>query len=217
MVEPLVKAGYTVFVINHRAAPQFRYPAAVEDAERAVRFIRHNAARYGVSPARIGGIGASSGAYLTTLLGVRSGPGDKDDPDPVNREDARLQSIVTLCAPEDLTADFPTYSSTALASFLGTLRQPDKATAEWKLYRDASPLTYVSSDDPPTLLIHGDKDGIVPFEQAEKMEQALRQANVAAKLIRLPGAGHQFAPKPEYPDFTSEMTRWFDDNLVKSK
>src|SRR5215467_6622828 len=69
-VPPLTEAGYTVFVINHRATPTFRYPAAVEDAQRAVRFIRHNAAKYGIDPARIGGAGGSSGAHLVSMLGT---------------------------------------------------------------------------------------------------------------------------------------------------
>ncbi|MCH7475257.1 MAG: alpha/beta hydrolase, partial [Gemmatimonadetes bacterium] len=71
----LLDAGYTVFTINHRAAPRFRYPAAVEDAQRAVRFIRHNAQRYGVDPDRIGGYGGSSGAHLVSLLGTMDGDG----------------------------------------------------------------------------------------------------------------------------------------------
>src|SRR5215831_1788456 len=73
------EAGYTVFAITHRATPTFRYPAQVEDAERAVRFIRAKAAKYGIDPARLGGAGGSSGAHLVSLLGTMSGPGDSKD------------------------------------------------------------------------------------------------------------------------------------------
>jgi acetyl esterase/lipase len=64
-----------VFAVTHRATPTFRYPAQVEDAERAVRFIRANAGKYGIDPARLGGAGGSSGAHLVSLLGTMSGPG----------------------------------------------------------------------------------------------------------------------------------------------
>jgi len=212
-VKPLVAAGYTVFVINHRGAPQFRYPAAIEDAERAVRFVRVNAARFGISPERIGAVGASSGGHLVSWLGVRSGPGDSSDTDAVNRGQAKVQAVVAFCPPEDLTAAFPTYASTAIASFLGTARPPSPKAPEWKLYQTASPIQHVSPDDAPLLLIHGDNDQVVPFEQSEKMEAALRQAQVQTKLIRVPGAGHAFGPRPDYPDFTGEMVRWFDTHL----
>ena len=216
-VTPLVAAGYTVFVINHRAAPHFRYPAAIEDAERAVRFVRHNAARFGVAPDRIGAVGASSGGHLVSLLGVRSGDGDPSHPDLVNRQQARVQAVVAFCPPEDLTAMFPTFAATSLASFLGTGRPLEETRPEWKLYQDASPIQHVSSEDAPLLLIHGDKDEVVPFEQSERMESALRQAKVPTALIRVPGSGHLIQAKPGLPDFTGEMVRWFDTHLRREK
>jgi len=210
-----VAAGYTVFVINHRAAPAFRYPAAIEDAERAVRFVRHHATRFGISPDRIGAAGASSGGYVASMLGVRSGAGDPDDGDAVNRQQARVQAVVAYCPPEDLTGAFSSFGMTAIAAFMGTLRPPDPKSAEFKAYQQASPIASVSGDDAPVLLIHGDQDQLVPIEHSEKMEAALRGANVPVKLIRVTGAGHAIEPKPEYPDFTTEMIRWFDAHLRK--
>lgn len=90
-VPSLTEAGYTVFAITHRAIPTFRHPAQFEDAQRAVRFMRANAAKYGTDPARIGGAGGSSGAHLVSMLGTQGGPGDTSDADPVNRESSRLQ------------------------------------------------------------------------------------------------------------------------------
>ena len=80
---PLVAAGYTVFAVNHRAAPRFPYPAAVEDVQRAVRFVRYHATRYGVSPDRIGAMGGSSGGHLASLLGVLDGGGQAGDRSPI--------------------------------------------------------------------------------------------------------------------------------------
>ncbi len=75
---PLVAAGYTVFTVNHRAVPRFQYPAAVEDVQRAVRFIRYHAVDYGIHPNRIGAVGGSSGGHIVSMLGVLDGEGDPD-------------------------------------------------------------------------------------------------------------------------------------------
>ncbi len=100
---PLAAAGYTVFGINHRASPRFRHPAHLEDAQRAVRFVRHHAGEFGIRPDRIGAIGGSSGGHLVSLLGVLDGTGTADDDSPVNRESAKVQTVVARAAPTDLT------------------------------------------------------------------------------------------------------------------
>jgi acetyl esterase/lipase len=99
---PLLRAGYTVFAINHRAAPRFHYPTAVEDVQRAVRFVRHHARQYGINPSRVGGVAGSSGAHLLGLVAMLGAEGMADDADPVNREPATLQTIVLRAAPTDL-------------------------------------------------------------------------------------------------------------------
>lgn len=218
MYQPLLAAGYTVFVINHREAPRFRYPAAVEDAERAVRFIRHNAQRFGVSAERIGGVGASSGGYLVSMLGVRNSAGKNADDDPVERQSAHLQAVVAFSPPEDLTGNLGALAASALGSFIGTIRLPNPNSPEWKLYREASPISYVGPHSAPMLLIHGERDDLIPPEQSEKMASALAQANVASRLIRVPGAGHDdLMQRPEYREFTSEMVKWLDRYLRMQK
>ena len=100
----LAEAGYVVFSIAHRAAPRFRYPTAVEDAQRAVRFVRHNAARFGIRAERIGVVGGSSGGHLALMLGLMDGKELADDGDAVNRESAKVQCVVARAAPADLGA-----------------------------------------------------------------------------------------------------------------
>jgi hypothetical protein len=90
-VPALLEAGYTIFSITHRATPTFAYPIPVEDVQRAVRFVRHNAEQYNINPESIGGVGGSSGAHLLSLMGTLEGSGNGADPDPVNRQRARLQ------------------------------------------------------------------------------------------------------------------------------
>jgi acetyl esterase/lipase len=209
---PLVAAGYTVFSISHRAAPRFRYPAAVEDVQRAVRFVRHNARQYGVDPARLGGIGGSSGAHLVGLVAMLRAPGITDDPDPVNREAATLETVVLRAGPFSMGLD-PV--GNAQVSFMGVLPQGPEA----RVYAAASPITHVSPGAPPTLLLHGDADETVPYAQAEAMEKALRAANVPVQLLRIPGGKHgptfggRAARRDDWPDYLGATTAWFDRYL----
>src|SRR5262249_5344297 len=152
-VPSLTRAGYTVFAITHRATPTFRYPAPIEDAQRAARFVRANAAKYGIDPARIGGAGGSSGAHLVSMLGTMGGPGDASDTDPVNRESAKLQCIVARAAPLDLLRMSPSIGTDALALFLGSrvTESTPKTSAEYRTAWAASPINYVSSETAPFL------------------------------------------------------------------
>jgi acetyl esterase/lipase len=219
-VPSLVEAGYTVFALTHRATPTFRYPAQLEDVQRAVRFIRHNAAKYAIDPARIGGMGGSSGAHLITLLATLDGAGDATDPDPVNRENGKLQCVVARAAPVDLT-QMNGNLGTPLVTLLLSARVDEatpKNSAEYKSAWRASPINYVSADDSPILLIHGDADRTVPFHQSELMEAALKKANVPVKLLRIEGGDHgpDFPGAKNPPDYKAEMVKWFDTYLRKT-
>ena len=209
----LASAGYTVFPVNHRAVPRFRYPAPVEDVQRAVRFIRHNAVRFGIRADRIGASGGSSGGHLVSMLGTMDGQGSPADSDPVERESSKVQCVVARAAPVDfLTGDNGNF-------VLGMAKPRGDAhdTAEYRTYRDASPVTYVTPDDPPFLLMHGDKDESVNFSQSVEMQAKLKAAGVPVKLLIVPGAGHgpAFPGAMNPPDYMGEMVRWFDTYLMK--
>jgi len=219
-------AGYTVFVINHRAAPRFRYPAPIEDAQRAVRFVRSRATDYGVAADRIGAWGSSSGGHLAELLGTLDGKGEASDSDPVNRLSAKVQAIVALFAPADLPSMYGTTSVpgnlSALMGFASAAGGPPGRSRpddiENREYREASPLTHVTADDAPMLLIHGDQDVVVPMKQSELMESALRRVGVAVTFVKVPGGQHgpnfRFpAGDPRLPDHKGEAVRWFDAHL----
>jgi acetyl esterase/lipase len=217
----LLAAGYTIFVPNHRATPRFQYPAAVEDIQRAVRFIRHNAKQYGIDPTRIGGIGGSSGGHLVGLTAMLGSKGIADDPDPVNREPATLQTIVLRAAPSDLTAMIgaSTLGTMAVSAFVGRPLTPDADSQA--AYRVASTTTHVSTAAPPVLLLHGDADDVVPYAQSESMEAALKAANVPVKLIRVTGGVHgpNFGaggkPHAQFLDVLRETTDWLNRHLKK--
>ena len=215
----LLRAGYTVFAINHRASPRFQYPAPVDDVQRAVRFVRHQARQFGIDPSRLGALGGSSGAHLVGLVAMLAAPGIADDPDPVNRESAALQCIVLRAAPSDLTKMIgsSTIGTAAVVSFLGRL--PTPSSDDQKVYRASSPLAHVSASSPPVLLLHGDADDTVPYQQSVGMEAALRAVNATVKLVRVPGGAHgsDFGtggkPHPQFPEILKESVAWFDRHL----
>jgi acetyl esterase/lipase len=210
---PLLRSGYTVFAINHRAAPRFHYPTAVEDVQRAVRFVRHHAKQYGIDPNRLGAVAGSSGAHLIGLVAMLAAKGIDADTDAVNREPATLQTVVLRAAPTDIRKN----NQGAVVSFMERL--PDRTPEDQKVYSAASPITHVSSSSPPVLLLHGDSDDTVPFEQSVAMEAALRRVSVPVKLVRVAGGEHgpnfgtDGKPHPELPKVFDETVAWLDAHL----
>ena len=217
-IQKLNAAGYTTFVVTHRAAPRFRYPAALEDVQRAVRYVRQHSARYGIRDDRIGALGGSSGGHLVCLLGTLDGKGNSADADPVERQSSKVQCVVALYPATDLAKVDTPSGSVTVTSFMG-LRPPrndaSKAEPDGKLYLEASPVSHVTSDDAPFLLIHGDADKTVPYAQSELMEAALKQAGVPVALIRVPGGGHgsSFPGATQTLDWAGQAVQWFDLNL----
>jgi acetyl esterase/lipase len=208
----LSAAGYTTFVVTHRAAPRFHYPAAVEDVQRAVRYVRQNAARYGIDKDRIGALGASSGGHLVSMLGTQDGKGTADNPDPVEQQSSRVQCVVALYPVTDPSKVDTISGVQAVTSFMGAPARFDP-----KRFREAAPLTYVTADDPPFLLIHGDADKTVPFNQSEAMEAALKKAGVTVKLVRVPGGDHgsNFPGNTQKMDWPGMTLEWFETYLKK--
>lgn len=209
-IPKLNEAGYTLFVVTHRAAPRFRFPDAVDDAQRAARFVRANAARYGINKDRIGAFGASSGGHLVSMLGTLDGKGDSDAADTVEKESSKVQCVVALYPVSDpAKVDTPS-GIQAVTSFMGA-----PARFDAKRFRDAAPVTHVTADDPPFLLIHGDADKTVPYNQSEAMEAALKKVNVTVKLVRVPGGDHgsDFPGNTQPMDWPGMAVEWFDTHL----
>jgi acetyl esterase/lipase len=216
---PLLAAGYTVFAVNHRAAPRFHYPAQIDDIQRAIRFVRHHAAEYGVNPARLGGLGGSSGAHLIGLAAGVGAPGLTGDSDPVNRQDATLQCVVLRAGPTDMRKMIGGngIATGAVVSLLDRL--PTPFPEEQALYRAASPVSHVKASSPPTLLLHGDADDTIPVDQSVALETALRAVNVPVKLVRVIGGAHgsdfgtNGKPHAQFPDVLKDTVSWFDQYL----
>lgn len=210
---PLVKAGYTVFSLNHRATPRFQWPDPIHDVQRAVRFIRTHAEEYGINPERIGAVGGSSGGHLVTALGTFDGVGNADDPDLVNHASAKVQVVVARAAVVDMVKQEGEGTALLMGNSLGR----NENSEEYHLRHKASPINHVSKDDGPILFISGDKDTSVPIEQSERMVEKLQAVGVESRLLVIPNARHgpTFPGAVNPPDYVGETIRWFDTHLKK--
>ena len=205
----LLDKGFTVFAVRHGSSPTFGMPDIVSDMRRAVRFIRRRAPAYGINPDRIGLWGGSAGGHLSLLLGTTSESANAKAiaTDDVELGPARVAAIVAYAPPTDLVAQSEFWKKD------GTRRFPavDMDAAEQRLY---SPLPYVSPDDPPTLIVHGDKDATVPFAQGKSMYEALTKAGVPSRLMAVEGAGHGFFGE-DAKRVNAAMVSWFEQYLLK--
>jgi acetyl esterase/lipase len=149
--QALLDKGFTVITVRHGSSPKYVIPEIVADVRRAIRFIRHNAKQWGVDPNRLGVFGGSAGGHLSLVIGTASDDGDPKATEDFMRESDRVASVVAYFPPVDLRplAGYPRPRRRATRSLSGAFRK-EKAPD----YCDRAGLP----DDPPTLLIHGDKE-----------------------------------------------------------
>lgn len=171
--------GYLVVSINYRLYPAGRYPAMIEDAKCAIRSLRANASQYHLDPERIGVVGVSAGGHLASLIGTSDASAGMDVGEYLDQS-SRVQAVVAMAPVTDLTRSFPNAN-------IEMMRQV--GFGEDNIVQ-ASPITHVTPDDPPFLLIHGERDELVPVEQSQLMYERLMQANVPAQLVIVQNADH---------------------------
>jgi acetyl esterase/lipase len=183
LAHALAQQGYTAVAIDYRLAPTYKFPAQIYDCQAAVRWMRSNANALKIDPARIGGFGYSAGGHLVALLGTL---GDKELREPglsANAPSTRLNVVVAGGAPCDfrvLPGD-----SERVAFWIGGTRE--KMPNE---YRDASPASFITADDPPMYFFHGQHDLLVPVESPTEMVKLLKSAHVTAEMCVVKNAGH---------------------------
>jgi acetyl esterase/lipase len=214
-----LRRGYTVFAVVHGSQPKFTVPEITQDIHRAVRFIRHDAARWGVNPARLGITGGSAGGHLSLTMGTQGGAGKADAKDPVDRESSAVLAVACFYPP----TDFLNYGADGEEAVgVGILKNfkpafgpgADTPESRQKLGKEISPIYYITGKMPPTLIVHGDADKLVPLQQADSFVRRATQAGAQARLVVKPGAGHGW--KDRGPDLEL-MADWFDDHLRGAK
>ena len=168
--------GYVVMNVSYRLAPQWRFPAQLQDIQQAILWLRANAAMYKVPTDRIAMWGYSAGAHLAALAAV-TGPGDRQF-----IAGARVQALVAGGTPVDLRY----YTEGPLTNSLMGVAYADAPD----MWRDASPVALVTADDPPTFLYHGTLDFTVGVKNAHSMYDALNAAQVPAELVLYRGLEH---------------------------
>ncbi len=186
-VSLITTAGYAVASVDYRLSDDARFPAQIFDCKTAVRWVRANAARYGLNPARIGVLGFSAGGHLAALLGTTEGVKALEDRSEGSPEaSSRVQAVCTVSGPVDLT--IPTHSLIGKISINGLLGGPARDKLE--LARSGNPAMYATPDDAPTLLIYGDKDELVLPINATILSNALHKVGVEAKVVTVKGGKH---------------------------
>jgi acetyl esterase/lipase len=216
-----VRDGYAAASVEYRFSRKAVFPAQIQDCQAAIRWLRANSAKYNIDPDHIGVWGGSAGGHLVALLGTSGGKhafapigGNEDTSD-------RVQAVCDFFGPADfntvmsqVTADktvknifkFNTPGdpySTLIGVHLGSDEEKGAAV---------SPVHYVSSDNPPFLIMHGTADTLVPFAQSVELRDALQKAGVEVILQRFPGSGHG-GPAFSLPVVLKLIKTFFDKHL----
>jgi acetyl esterase/lipase len=220
-IEEAAKRGYVAATVSYRlmkfdakekdsttATPAF--PAQVHDVKAAVRWLRANAANYHVDPERIGATGASAGGHLSLMLGLTDADAKLEGAGGNLNQSSRVQAVVNVFGPTEMAS--AQQQSTLHWLFRLFLNGTPAEAAE--TYKAASPITYVSSDDPPVLTLQGDLDPIVPVDQATKLDAAMKSAGADHTLNIYQGQKHGFTGQFRQQEHT-DMWAFFDEHLKK--
>jgi acetyl esterase/lipase len=222
------KRGYTVFTVVHGSSPRFTLPEIVDDVHRAVRFVRSRAGQYKFDADRIGVTGASAGGHLSLIIGTAGTAGDPEAKDSIDRLSSRVQAVACFFPPTDLLNygapgkslladdvakgvrapfDFQAYDDKTRA-FVMVIDQEKRL----EIGRQLSPVNHVSSDDPPTFIMHGDADPTVPLQQSQLIIEKFNEAKVPCELVVKPGGAHGWL---DIGADVPKLVDWFDKYLAK--
>jgi acetyl esterase/lipase len=222
-----LRRGYVVFAVTHGSQPRFTIPEVLEDMHRAVRYVRKNSGRYGVDPKRLGMAGGSAGGHLSLMQGCAPREGNPKAIDPVDRESSRIAAVACFFPPTDFLnygkpgqealgtgilvnfkAPFDFVEMDQKSRSFVPITEPERRRQVGRLI---SPANHVSEKSPPTLIIHGDADQLVPIQQAELIIEKFRAAKVPCELVVKPKAAHGWAGLDK--DFAI-LADWFDKHLA---
>jgi len=213
----LASHGYFVAGIEYRLSHEAKFPAQIEDCKCAVRYLRAHARRYNIDPQRIGAWGPSAGGHLVALLGTSGGIEELEGNGGWQEQVSRVQAVCDWFGPTDFTkmgGSHDDVNSPECQLVGGSLA--DKAD----VVRAANPITYITPDDPPFLIMHGEDDTTVPVNQSELLYDALKKAGVEATFVRVKNAGHGFgqrpggrATEPSREEIHRQVVEFFDKHL----
>ncbi len=211
-IAELVKRGFLVASLNYGLAPQYTITGQIENAKCAVRFLRANSAYFGINPDKIGAYGDSAGGHLASLLGTSDKSAGMDGAGGSLDQSSRVQCVVDFYGPTDLRVLFSGYPAIVLIELVGT------SDSKSGILDKINPLTYVSGDDPPFLVMHGDKDTVVPLSQSQILYQSLIAVGVPATLVVVKNGDHGLGDvggpiSPTRNEISATVADFFESHL----
>lgn len=212
---PFAAAGYVSASISYRLSQTAVFPAQIHDCKAAVRWLRAHAGEYGIDPERVAVWGSSAGGHLVALMGTSGGAAELEGGLGYPRQSSRVQAVVDFFGPTTFTKmdaagsrmvhDAPDSPESMLIG--GAIQEHPE------LVRRVDPITYVSADDPPFLIVHGDKDLTVPYNQSELLAEALAAAGVEHTFHTVKGGGHGNGGEFGSPKLRAMVKRFLDEKL----
>jgi acetyl esterase len=198
--EPLAKAGFAWFTINYRLAPQHQWPACSDDVASAIKWVKAHAAEYKVDVNRIALIGESAGGYLVSAAGV-TGKGE-----------TRVAAVVPFYAPHNLVTHVRRRNE--LRGLAGLIGRDTLDEETWTKLAIMSPFHQMRAGLPPFLLIHGDADTTVDYDQSMEFQAKMKAAGNACETITIPGGGHGMGGWAKLnSDYAAQMIAWLKKTL----
>ncbi len=207
----LARAGFVAASADYRLLRdnENRWPAQLDDVQRAVRWLRANAAKYNIDPGHVGAFGHSAGAQLASLLGMED---TRDNSDPaLAKYSSRVQAVVDVSGPTDFLANRGADGETFLAKLFGGTY--DKIPEVW---RSASPVYNVAKSNAPFLIVHGTQDENVPIAQAQELYEKLELAGVPVNFVKV-DAGHTFTTPEARHRLAAETHSFFNAYLMPDR
>jgi len=208
------KAGILTVSVDYRLAPQYKFPAMIEDVKCAVRFLRAHTEKYNIDPERFAAMGGSAGGHLVSLLGVTDKSAGFDVGEYADYS-SRVQAVVSISGLADLAQPF-TMQLFFDRMFVFGVNDPYDP-----IFLRASPVNYITPDDPPFLLIHGELDTTVPIKQSIILYRHLQRAGIYSDLVTVKNADHIFLPvgkgpiDPSTEEINNMIMSFLKDHLLK--
>jgi acetyl esterase/lipase len=195
-IEYLAEEGFVAVSVGYRLVPDCVWPEPLDDCQTAVKWLRANAEKYQVDPKKIGAMGFSAGGHLVSFLGMLDKASEQEKKDKIELS-SKVQCVVNFFGPCDLCyyGDDETAQNAIFKPMLGYRFKENS-----EVYKKASPLSYITKETAPFLILHGTEDRLVPIDQSRKLAEKLKDCGVSAKLMEFKGEDHG----------------WFGENRKKS-
>jgi acetyl esterase/lipase len=212
------KRGFTMVQVVHGAQPKYKVPEIARMISRSIRFIRYNAKNWGFNPDKIAVTGGSAGGHLSLLTAAKGDLGNANSTDPVEKTSSVINSVGVFFPPTDFM-NFGREGAMALdnpmlkVGFGKAFYDDEKAMKREEMIKmgeNLSPVRFFTSQMPPTMIIHGDKDALVPLQQSEVAIAKLNELKIKNRLVVVPGVGHGWPNM--LPQF-NQLLDWFEESL----